>query len=492
VSNILQAVASSGWYIFLTVFFFGGSIFVHELGHFLAARRRGVKVERFSIGFGPAIWSRRGRDGVEYRLSWFPLGGYVLLPQLADLGPIEGESQVDVSQLPPVTYSTKVLVFVAGAAFNILFAFVLSSILWVVGASVAEEDQTTRIGMARPTIEVSPGKSVPGPAYVAGLRTGDVIVAVDGKTVTSFSEIGQLIALGGGRDEKNRPQVTITYERNGQRMPPAVVQPALAGADEMREIGIEPALKVVIAEVLAGFPAEQAGAKSGDVLLAIDGKPVNYSSYVEEHIREAGGRPVTLSVVRDGQPLQLNVTPRVVVDPKSKAQTYRLGVALRGSFTIKTVHIAPWKQLSRLVVFTWRNVQSLINPSTDVGLSKMSGAVGIARIFYNAAEDGFQSVLAFTILININLAIFNLLPIPVLDGGHILFATIARLRGRSLPVTFIVTTQSVFMMLLLMMMIYVGFFDIRRWRRDRAERELPARTAPAIAPTPAAAGQPGK
>src|SRR5438477_6109010 len=104
-SSIFQSLFSSLWSVFLIVLFFGGSIFVHELGHFLAARRRGVRVERFSIGFGPAIWSRRGKDGVEYRLSWFPLGGYVLLPQLADLGPIEGESQVDVSKLPPVSYS---------------------------------------------------------------------------------------------------------------------------------------------------------------------------------------------------------------------------------------------------------------------------------------------------------------------------------------------------------------------------------------------------
>src|SRR6267154_1289089 len=94
-SDFLSTLLSDVWSIFLVALFFGGSIFVHELGHFLAARRRGVLVERFSIGFGPAIWSRRGRDGVEYRLSWFPLGGYVLLPQLADLGVIEGESQVE-------------------------------------------------------------------------------------------------------------------------------------------------------------------------------------------------------------------------------------------------------------------------------------------------------------------------------------------------------------------------------------------------------------
>lgn len=100
-TDFLPSLLSNVWSILLVALFFGGSIFVHELGHFLAARWRGAKVERFSIGFGPAIFSWRGRDGVEYRLAWIPLGGYVLLPQLADLGPVEGKSEVDVEKLRP-------------------------------------------------------------------------------------------------------------------------------------------------------------------------------------------------------------------------------------------------------------------------------------------------------------------------------------------------------------------------------------------------------
>src|SRR5471030_853489 len=108
-TELLPTLLSNIWSIALVVLFFGGSIFVHELGHFLAARWRGAKVERFSIGFGPAIWSWYGRDGVEYRIAWLPLGGYVLLPQLADLGPIEGKSEVEVEKLPPVNYPTKMI-----------------------------------------------------------------------------------------------------------------------------------------------------------------------------------------------------------------------------------------------------------------------------------------------------------------------------------------------------------------------------------------------
>ena len=125
-----HSILSNLWTAVLVVLVFGGSIFVHELGHFLAARRRGVLVERFSIGLGPPIWSHRGRDGVEYRISWIPVGGYVLLPQLADLGSIEGASRVDPSRLEPVGYVSKLVVFVAGAAFNVLFAFLIACILW--------------------------------------------------------------------------------------------------------------------------------------------------------------------------------------------------------------------------------------------------------------------------------------------------------------------------------------------------------------------------
>src|SRR5882757_4684849 len=156
--DFLSGLFSSLWSVFLVVLFFGGSIFVHELGHFLAARRRGVKVSRFSIGFGPAIWSRIGKDGVEYRVSWIPLGGYVALPQLADMAAIEGEND-SVEKLPPVSYSTRMIVFVAGATFNVIFAFLLSCILWAAGTPVIEEEQSTRIAYVHPTVEVAEGKT---------------------------------------------------------------------------------------------------------------------------------------------------------------------------------------------------------------------------------------------------------------------------------------------------------------------------------------------
>jgi regulator of sigma E protease len=133
---------------------------------------------------------------------------------------------------------------------------------------------------------------------------------------------------------------------------------------------------------------------------------------------------------------------------------------------------------------SFRTLWSLINPHSDIGISKLTGPVGIVRIFHSAAEAGIRPVLMFTILLNMSLAIFNLLPIPVLDGGQMLFATIGRLRGRALPVNFILAANSVFIVLLLSMVIYVSIFDVRRLNRDRAEAATPA-TAPAAAPAPA-------
>ena len=144
-------------------------------------------------------------------------------------------------------------------------------------------------------------------------------------------------------------------------------------------------------------------------------------------------------------------------------------------------HPSPFEQIAQPFVMTLRTVWGLVNPRSDIGLSKVSGPVGIVHIFHAAAEAGIRAVLRITILINVNLAILNLLPVPVLDGGQIVFATIGRLRGRALPTNFIMTAQSVFMVLLLSMVVYISFFDVRRWSRDARESHAlaPAAAAPA-------------
>lgn len=477
--DLLHTLFSNLWSVLLIVIFFGGSIFVHELGHFIAARRRGMVVERFSIGFGPKIFSWRGKDGVEYRLSWFPLGGYVALPQLADMRGIEGETTADTQNLPAPSYTTKMVVSVAGAVCNVIFAFVLASIVWGVGLPTTSDLNTTQIGAIDPTLKLADGSEVPSPAVEAGLQPGDIIRAVDGRAVDTWMNFIQTLAAGSGRAKDGRPEAVLTLERS-HRTIDVIVHPRLAGDDGFRMIGIKAADDMGVEKIIPDSPAAAAGLQAGDVLVAANGRPLTERGSLSELLQQTKEAPVTLTLRRGDQTLQLPVAARLEKDTDGKT-AYRIGVQYRNNFIL--LHPSPFKQLADHATITWRVLTGLLSPKSDLGPSKLSGPVGIVRGFHTLSQVDIRLVLWFTILINVNLAIFNLLPIPVLDGGHMLFATIGRLRGRSLPAQFIATTQSVFMVLLFSMMIYVSYFDSRRWiRDDRAEKTA---TAPAPVAAPA-------
>ncbi|MDF9828482.1 regulator of sigma E protease [Ereboglobus sp. PH5-10] len=481
----LQTIFSNVWYIALAIFFLGVSIFVHELGHFLAARKRGMKVERFSIGFGPKIVSWTGKDGVEYRLSWLPLGGYVALPQLADMGAIEGESKTAAEKLPPISFSTKVIVASAGAVFNVIFAFLLATIVWAVGQQVAEQPNV--IGVVRPVIETSDGKIITSPAAAAGIKAGDTVLAVDGREVSTFSDIFESIMLGSGRGENDAPKVTLTIRRDGA-VRDIDVFPAYVSRDNLRSIGISIATKVVAANIVPGSAAADAGLKTGDMLMTVDGREIQSTSTIIDHIAQTKDKPITLKYIRADKEHSITLTPRLSENPQTKEPAYMIGITLGAILPSRTAHITPWAQIGEVFTRTWRTLKSLGNRNSDIGLDKMSGPIGIVTIISSAARSSIIDVLYFLVLINVSLAIFNMLPIPVLDGGHILFAVIAKVRGRPLPASVIATTQSVFMLLLFSMIIYVSFFDVRR----NLPQSKPAPAAQQQAPEKPAAEEPSK
>ncbi len=470
-ADLLPFLLSNVWSIFLIVLFFGGSIFVHELGHYLAARARGVHVEVFSIGFGPPIFSWKASDGTRYQIAWFPLGGYVLLPQIADLGPVEGESTVDAADLPPVTYGTKVLVFVAGASFNILFAFMLACIVWRVGQPENNESESTQIGYVTRTIDLADGSKAVSPALEGGLKVGDTIKAIDGSPVANWDDINETLSMGSGRDASGARNAVFSIVRNGVPME-ITVHPRLSGDERWRRVGIMPGYDLNVHSVEPNSAAAKAGLEPGDRIVDIDGSPIMNANGLGDELALDPSAPAHLGVIRNGRTLDLVIPPRTA--------SLQMG-DIEFSAGYHMTHPSPFEQIAQPFVMTLRTVWGLVNPRSDIGLSKVSGPVGIVHIFHAAAEAGIRAVLRITILINVNLAILNLLPVPVLDGGQIVFATIGKLRGRALPPNFIMTAQSVFMVLLLSMVVYISIFDVRRWSRDARESHAlaPAAAAPA-------------
>ncbi len=480
-NDVFQQAFSSVSSITLIVLLFGGSIFVHELGHFLAARRRGLHVERFSIGFGPKLFSWT-RDGVEYRLSLLPLGGYVALPQLADMRGIEGES-AEADRLPPIGYASKMIVAVMGAVFNVLFAFVLACGIWVFGLPTTEMQTTTTIGYVTPTVTLPDGSEITSPAAEAGLREGDTILAIDGKSVSDWGVLQQTLVSSTGRDAAGRPFTTLTISRDGVERRIGI-HPRLSGEEEMRKIGIVPAEPILVRGTALNSPAALAGLQPGDRILRVDGAPYFSRWKLEDFIAKNPDRDLLFTFEREGRELTANLRAVEVVYTTDGLKTASVGIDYLVPRIV--IHPTPLRQMQDAATTMYRVLSALLHPKSDLGIGQMSGPPGIVRALYATSQVDVRLAIWITILININLAIFNLLPIPVLDGGHMLFATIARLRRRALPPRLIVGAQSAFMVLLFSLMLFVSFRDITRWSRDaREDRRIERTYIAPVFPAPA-------
>lgn len=582
--------------IAVIVLFFGGSIFVHELGHFLAAKWRGLRVERFSIGFGPRVFGWTGKDGVDYRVSLLPLGGYVAIPELADMELIEGKSaETPAEQAAPakkISYTDKVIVFAAGAFFNVLFALVLACVLWGIKSPTREGFESNQIGFVAEQIETEPGTQVPGPAHAAGLQAGDYILAIDGEPIESFDKIVQAVALGTQRSEDGRPQTTLKIRRGEKvfetKLFPCLVSHNPRSGDFIRMIGVGPTDSPFVAPK-EDSPAAEAGVRFGDRWLSVkteknkDATPLYSFAQFRDILEKNGTAPICVAYERtdaDGKlttgevtirpksvpvksetafirfkegekerVLNLIATPQdlantaiqakrdalrvlnglpidsdfaedlfpgTLIDgiasgesgiiaaktpaelaaafpgaaprdisifatkPDGEGANVRLFDAALGVIPVKTeafvgvaliqqerlVRKTPWTQFVEAFDITFKSIAGLLNPNSDIGISHLNGVFSIGDTYY-AVSSNLRSVLVLTVLININLAILNLLPIPVLDGGHILIATIQRVIRRPIPVQVVNGVQFVFIFLLLLFMGFVLFKDFARFRGNR-------------------------
>tara|TARA_B100000989_G_scaffold34923_1_gene22223 strand:- start:3934 stop:5343 length:1410 start_codon:yes stop_codon:yes gene_type:complete len=449
-------------YIALALFALGFSIFIHELGHFIAAKKRGLIADRFSIGFGPRLFGWH-RNGTDFRLSLLPLGGYVSLPQLADMGRIEG-GEKEEDKLAPISYADKMIVAVMGAVFNLIFALVLSLVLWGVGREIVK---STSVGFVAEEIRNANGAIVPGPAYVAGIRQGDTIYAIDGKPVPDWWYFQNAIATGVGKEEgeAGRRQVEVAILRDGETIA-FTVYPELVSSERMRYIGIEPETDETSAPIVIhlepDMPAIESGLEPMDRLMKLDGEVIISGAFLNTYLSKHGNRSIDVTIERDGNELTLPIHPRI----KEGETSPRFGFAYDFQYKTERVHYNPVEQLYRFAETMKMTLYALIHKNSDVKVKNMSGPVGIVHGLTRMAQIGFIDLLWMLALINVNLAIFNLLPIPVLDGGHMLFATISKLIGRPLPKKFMENLQGAFMILLLGFVIYVSFFDVGRVGRD--------------------------
>ena len=421
-------------------------IVVHELGHFLAARWRGLVVEKFAIWFGKPIWSKT-INGVEYRLGSIPAGGFVAIPQLAPMEAVEGESQTPREQLPPVKPLDKIIVAAAGPLFSFGLAFAMALIVWFVGKPQSEIDSTT-IGFVKEG----------GPAYQAGLRPGDQILTVDGKPVKHFLSGTDSVKWRIVRSEGQVIPMTVLREGQEVSIDCGWTKPETSSwrRPALREIQIGPRIVPGVGFVVRGSLADKAGFRADDLVTDLNGEPIFNLSDMGPIIDANRGKEVVFTVERGAESLQL---PMALPPPSPDGMPVDFGIEW-GRTTL--AYPNPFHQVKDAATSIFRMVGALLSPASDVKAAHFSGPVGIMRLYYQIFEspDGWRIALAFSVLINVNLALMNLLPFPVLDGGHITLAIIEAIRRKPISVRVLEVVQTGCALLLIGFMLYLTFYDV--------------------------------
>ncbi|MBT8041828.1 MAG: RIP metalloprotease RseP [Pontiella sp.] len=388
--------------VVMMLFLFGVTIFVHEWGHFIAARKCGLVIEAFSIGMGPALWKKE-IDGIVYKIGAFPIGGYVSLPQLDPEGmeKVQGDNnEADRKTLPDVSPWKKIVVAVAGPLCNIVFAFILALI-------VSAADQPESLALIGTVEEDSA-------AYEKGLRPADQIIAVNGNPVKTWYDAQVEALLVGGDFE-----VTLTV-LSGNKTHDIQIQANNPEDGDFLLDGISEAIPCVLGRVTPGSPAEAAGIQPDDIVKIFNSIPVIDWNHFTELVQTAPDQTVTMTVMRNDELVDLTVPPKY---DESMDRTL-IGVKLGGSMSMPwTLTGSPIEQIKSDSSSIFRLLKAL----TTKGEAKqaaggLGGPVAIFTMIWFALKMGIINALGLIRFININLAVLNLLPLPVLDGGHICFA----------------------------------------------------------------------
>ncbi|HEX4630895.1 MAG TPA: RIP metalloprotease RseP [Chthoniobacterales bacterium] len=445
-------------------------IVVHELGHFLAARWRGLFIEGFGVWFGKPLW-KKTINGVQYSLGSLPFGGFVKLPQLAPMDMIEGKADMDRAVLPKISALDKIIVAFAGPLFSVLLALFFACVVWAVGHPVSESDLTTVIGYVQKD----------SPAAKAGLQPGDKILEVDGRPVSRFFGMNDSVVWNIVRSEG--PSIPFKVERDGKVLTVDVV-PMIAETSgwrrkSTRQVLIQPAVTPLVDGVDKNTPAEKAGVKIGDIVTAVNGKRIYNALSLVDEIDNHPTDELALDVQRGSESLQLKMRP---VPLESEGVTKpRLGIRWETGGQLSLSHPDPVEQVYNSITSTLQTIGAVASPKSDVKLQHMSGPVMIVRIYYMLfeGENGWKLALWFSVILNVNLAILNMLPIPVLDGGHIVLALIESVRRKPVNMKILEWVQTACATLIIGYMLYISFFDIGDLFGKNSDRRSPVKTPPA-------------
>lgn len=441
-------------------------VLLHELGHFIVAKLSGIRVEVFSIGFPPRLWGFK-RGDTEYRLSLVFFGGYVKLAGM------EFEEGVDPRGVADGYYASgtwkKLAVCFCGPLMNLISAFLIYSFFYFAGYPVPVNMERTVIGSIMEN----------SPASAAGLLPGDRVIAVNGKPVVRWEEVTKAIVYS------TTPAVDLEFERVGRRITQRIV-PQKDKRISVKLIGIMPT-DIVSVEVLKDSVAQAAGMRKGDFITGVDGETVYSWEQLMGLIRSHEGAAMQLALLRNGAPASATVVPRY----NDKLGYPAIGIMLR--------QIVPMADLEAngLVVYLYRNPFSWIGRNLSemyatfrglvmraVSPRGLAGPIGIIQIMGYSMRAGVRQFLYILGLISVNLAVLNLLPIPVLDGGHILTALVEGIRRKPLSAKAMAVIQNVFMAIFIALMVFVTANDVMRSWGDQITRIIwgAAKQTPTPAP----------
>jgi regulator of sigma E protease len=431
--------------IFAFIFVLGILIFVHELGHFLMARRIGVRVLTFSLGFGPKLLSVR-RGDTEYCVSAIPLGGYV---KMAGENPDDNRTGASDEFLSKTKWQ-RFQVLVMGPVMNLALAVLVLAAVLYQGAPVPKyEQEPVVVG----SFILDQEGRVDSVAAAAGVQLGDRIVAVNDEPVKNWQQFTMAVGTKANR------RLVLAIDRGG-RATNVEVTPRALTKFEVGDIGILPAINPQVTVIVPGSPAAEAGMQVGDVVLAVDGQRGMAYEKLIELIRSREGKPIVFEIARADK------TWPVTVSPTKMDDLVRIGAQF-SPWELRTIEPGPLQALQMSVVQNWELsrliMKTLVGLFTrETNVKQLMGPVAIAQVSGIAAERGWLDLFSLMALISLNLGLLNLLPIPVLDGGHILILALEGLSRKDFSMKVKEKMLIAGFVLLVTLMVTVIYNDLTR------------------------------